>query len=83
MTGFQCLSTLSMEYFFYRAVKGLFKPKNQVQQGPKGEVIDEMVQDPQCKTYIPKKEAIKIVVRGQQYNFCSNECAEKFKQESG
>ena len=66
--------------FIYRTVKGLFKSRKQVKPGPRGEVIDEMVQDPYCKTYVPRKDAVKKVIDGQEYSFCSTECAEKFNQ---
>ena len=42
-------------------------------------VISEMVQDPLCKTYIPRNEAYRAVVEGEEILFCSRECAEKYK----
>ena len=38
-----------------------------------------MVQDPVCKAYIPSGSAKSEKIGGQQYYFCSDECAEKFK----
>jgi YHS domain-containing protein len=47
-------------------------------------VVDEMVQDPFCKTYIPRREAVRRRVGGQEHFFCSEECARKFEaQEKG
>ena len=40
---------------------------------------DVMVQDPVCKSYIPAGDAISEKVGGQQYYFCSDDCAGKFK----
>jgi len=37
------------------------------------------VQDPVCKTYIPAGTALGEKIGGQQYYFCSEECAGKFK----
>lgn len=44
---------------------------------------DVMVQDPVCKTYIPAGTAIGEKIGGQQYFFCSEECAGKFKSYMG
>jgi len=40
---------------------------------------DVMVQDPVCKAYIPAGTAVGEKIGGQQYYFCSQECAGKFK----
>jgi len=41
---------------------------------------EELVQDPYCNTYIPKKSALKKRVSGRKYYFCKKECLEKFIQ---
>ena len=41
--------------------------------------VDEMVQDPVCRVYIPKREALTAQITGTTYYFCSKECLEKFK----
>jgi YHS domain-containing protein len=46
-----------------------------------GGVINEMVQDPFCKTYIPKRESIKRRIGGKDFFFCNKECADKFEEE--
>jgi YHS domain-containing protein len=43
-------------------------------------MISEMVQDPYCKTYIPKNEAYRAILGGNEILFCSKECAEKYKE---
>ncbi|MDA0739744.1 MAG: YHS domain-containing protein [Nitrospirae bacterium] len=40
---------------------------------------DVMVQDPVCKAYIPAGSAKSEKIGGQQYYFCGDECADKFK----
>jgi YHS domain-containing protein len=40
--------------------------------------ISEMVQDPVCKIYVPKKDALTFVRAGTTYYFCGKECLEKF-----
>jgi len=37
-----------------------------------------MVKDDVCNTYLPREEAIKEIVEGKEYFFCSKECRVKF-----
>ena len=69
-------------YFVYRIFKNLFGKSKVIEKGERGGVIDEMVQDPICKTYIPRRDAQKRVIAGNEYFFCSNECASKFELEN-
>ncbi len=41
---------------------------------------EELVQDPYCKTYIPKRSALRKRVSGRNYYFYKQECLEKFIQ---
>jgi uncharacterized protein len=66
-------------YIIYRLVKGLFPKKVRPTESRFGGVIDEMVQDPYCKKYIPSREAVHRVLGGQEILFCSEECADKFE----
>ena len=66
-------------YLVYRTIKGLFGSNKEIDRTVDGGIIDEMVQDPFCKTYIPRRESIKRVINGNEYHFCSEECADKFK----
>jgi YHS domain-containing protein len=80
------LLLLLLAYLFFRIVKAVFSllggGDQELKRGRDEEkVIDEMVQDPSCKTYIPRREAIRKVVQGQEYFFCSKECARKFEAE--
>jgi uncharacterized protein len=68
-------------YLLYRILKSLFAKSKGIQKTGGGGIIDEMVQDPYCKTYIPRKGAKKKVIGGQEYFFCSDECASKFELE--
>jgi uncharacterized protein len=67
-----------LAYILYRLVKGVFSPRTKIERRKPGGVIDEMVQDPFCGTYVPKRESIRRVMEGQEYLFCSDECADKF-----
>ncbi len=45
---------------------------------------DQMIQDPVCRTYIPRATAVSASIGGQTYYFCSMNCAQTFhKQLSG
>ena len=39
---------------------------------------DELVQDPSCQIYIPKRSAIRRSIAGANHYFCSQACLEKF-----
>jgi uncharacterized protein len=41
-------------------------------------VTEEMVRDPVCQVYIPRTEAIRRKIRGQEHFFCSPGCFDKF-----
>lgn len=42
---------------------------------------NEMVQDPVCKTYVPRGSAISADIGGQTYLFCSRDCADTFQKQ--
>jgi len=39
---------------------------------------EELIQDPYCQTYIPKRTAVRKRVGGRDYYFCNKECLRKF-----
>jgi uncharacterized protein len=41
---------------------------------------EELVQDPYCQTYIPKRSALKKKVAGGVRYFCGQECMEKYSK---
>lgn len=41
---------------------------------------EDMIQDPECKTYVPKNDAIKALVNGETKYFCSPECRDQYKK---
>jgi uncharacterized protein len=53
------------------------KDKNKANRSNSGE---QMVQDPQCGTYLPLSEALSANIRGQQHYFCSRKCRTQFKK---
>ena len=69
-------------YLLYRILKSLFSKSKGPDKAGRGGIIDEMVQDPYCKTYIPRKDAKKKAIDGREYFFCSDECASKYELEN-
>jgi YHS domain-containing protein len=68
-------------FFLYRLVRRALGTVSRPRRAPDG-VIDEMVQDPQCKTYVPRRDARRKVIDGKEHYFCSKECEDKFIAES-
>ena len=40
---------------------------------------DQMVEDPECHAFVPRRTAVVEEVRGHSYCFCSRECARAFR----
>jgi YHS domain-containing protein len=65
-------------YFLLRqAIRG-FKNK-QVGGGGTSLDQDQMVEDPVCHTFVPRRNAVIETVSGQTYCFCSRQCADAFQ----
>ncbi len=76
------LAFMILLYVGYRIVKMFQRQKSrdvkafQADASPvKGE---DLMQDPLCKTYVPKSQAYVKEIEGQAQYFCSQECCEKF-----
>ncbi len=72
-------------YLLYRLIRGMLvsPPQKPVgRQKPGGPaIIDEMVIDPVCRVYIPKREAITARSQGETVYFCSQECMHQYFQD--
>ena len=77
----RALIFIGLAYLLYRVVKGAFGSREKIDRRRRDGIIDEMVQDPYCKTYIPRREAVKRVIQGKEYFFCGKACADKFERE--
>lgn len=44
---------------------------------------EDLVEDPQCHTYVPVSEAYRVRVDGKTLYFCSKECYKKFEENGG
>ncbi len=79
------LVVLVLFYVGYKIVKMFQRVKSQefkdcrVDATPsKGE---DLVQDPFCRTYVPKSQAYVKEINGRQQYFCSSECCAKYLAE--
>lgn len=68
-------------YVIFRVVRQAFTLKTPQRRADETGPVDEMVQDSTCLAYIPKSTAIRKKVHGKTFYFCSQECADKFKEQ--
>lgn len=67
----------------YQALKTVFRSAVRAYRdddGRPGLRGEELVQDPQCGTYVVKGRAVSRRVRGATAYFCSDECAGRFER---
>jgi YHS domain-containing protein len=73
---------LILGYLIYLVVKKVAKSLGLWPEAPrpvaKKEEPDVLVQDPVCRTFIPRKEALKAERDGKAYFFCSEGCLKRF-----
>ncbi|NWF93805.1 MAG: hypothetical protein HXY46_12890 [Syntrophaceae bacterium] len=65
-------------YVLYFLIKDilLFRKRRDGRSEP-----EELVEDPYCKTYIPKRSAIKKRVGGKDHFFCNPDCLKRYLEE--
>ncbi|MDD4356772.1 MAG: hypothetical protein PHN98_05925 [Smithellaceae bacterium] len=72
-------------YIVYRIVRMMGRAKVEKVKGyrvdDKSPAGEDLVQDPFCRTYVPKSQAFVREIDGRQYFFCSRECCEKYLSE--
>ncbi len=66
-------------YFLVRRAIREFKHRHFPDAGQLGDP-DQMVQDPVCHTFVPRKIAFVETIGGQTYCFCSRDCAAAFQE---
>ena len=72
---------LGLLYVAYRVIKSILPsiPQERDHANPgAGEIADEMVQDPVCGVFLPRREAIRVNQNTGDVYFCSNECKTKY-----
>jgi YHS domain-containing protein len=78
---FRLLLGLGLGYLGYRAIKKVAGSLGLWPQAPKPLADNEpdvLVQDPVCKTFIPRREALQTQKDGKVYFFCSEGCLKRF-----
>jgi len=76
------IGLLILLYFFVRKALREFSTSGNSETGLGWR--QQMIQDPVCRNYVARGQAIAAHVGGQTYYFCSTECAQNFqKQLSG
>jgi len=63
-------------YIIYKFFRNLSKRKLSSKARPR--LSGMMVKDETCNMYVPKEEAIREVIGGKEFFFCSKECRQKF-----
>ncbi len=73
---------LLIGYFALKTFKGVFgqSPQTRMRSGSAqpDEIDNLMVQDLNCQTYIPKKDAVLAEQNGKTFYFCSRECRDAY-----
>ncbi|HBH80786.1 MAG TPA: hypothetical protein DDY39_13245 [Nitrospira sp.] len=77
---------LTILYYLLRHMFHGFKTPLQNSQGDSstqspGDELDQMIQDPVCHIFVPRRIALIELIGGREYCFCSKECAGKFRDE--
>ena len=77
-------------YVLWRACGRLLRSLGMASQqsarpDPAGQLhpVDELVQDPVCKVYVPRHEAIVFKGQGEPIYFCSDKCRDHYVQQGG
>ena len=79
---FRWIIIIIIGYLVYRFLRGFLAPPKLLKRNPPREIQDEMVQDPVCKVYLPKRQAVVHTgSRGEIRYFCSTQCRERFIKE--
>ncbi|CAI2719647.1 YHS domain-containing protein [Nitrospina watsonii] len=61
---------------FYFLFRWAFAPSPKRGENPDA---TEMVKDPNCRMYVPKPEAICKTIEGNEHFFCSEKCADEYR----
>ena len=67
-------------YFAINLVKALITPKK-TYENKSSNSGEDMVEDPYCRTFIPKSSALEKRSGGEKLYFCSKECWQQYKDE--
>jgi YHS domain-containing protein len=83
---FRLLLGLGLGYLGYVIIKKVAGSLGLWPQAPrpleKNREADVLVQDPMCKTFVPRREALRTERDGTTYFFCSEGCLKRFQSGS-
>ena len=69
-------------YLLYRAMKSWMFPASDASKPVAdkniGKIDDVMIKDPYCEAYFPKRNAVNLKFNGEDLQFCSTQCKDKF-----
>lgn len=74
------IGLLTIFYFLLRRAVREFTQRH-LDYGGRSLDQDQMIQDPVCHTFVPRKIAFVETIGGQTYCFCSRQCATAFSQQ--
>ena len=74
------IGLLVVLYFLLRRAFRGFKDQNLDNRGVSGDQY-QMVEDPVCHTFVPRRIAVVEKIGGQTYCFCSRACAVTFQNQ--
>ncbi len=46
--------------------------------GRSGQLADEMIKDPYCQVYFPRRDGVPLQIGGEELMFCSTECRDRY-----
>jgi len=69
-------------FLLYRSLRSWIFPdtskKKAVYGKTTGQIDDVMIKDPYCEAYFPKRKAVHLNVKGDDFYFCSQECRDNY-----
>lgn len=77
---FKLMIVIVLVYLFYRVVRALNRPAAKPSAAPPA-AGEDLVEDPQCHTYVPVTHARRSQIDGKTVYFCSEKCLEQYKKQ--
>ncbi len=77
------LALFTVLYFLLRTAVRELRERRNAGSHSANQISDknQMIQDPNCRIFVPKGVAVREEIGGQIYFFCSRECAKTFQKQ--
>ena len=77
------LALFTVLYFLLRSAIRELRERSYAGSHSANQISDknQMIQDPNCRVFVPKGVAVREEIGGQIYFFCSRECAKTFQKQ--